>query len=248
MPTDRHINFGQRPTHIGSGAARRCLVIRALHHVVLAATLSVLSATGAIAEPADDIVDACTQTSSSFSKIKAFLSEKGWNAPDNLPENEAGAQLSVAQVGANVNASSSDAIWKNAMQLRSESAAAMVGKPNSDFYQSELLQRDVEGLRSLLLVSSFTADSGAVQIHCQFAGHGENNPETISWIRNQMAGVAAPDAEIIYLNGPLSPKVDGAQTGRINITVLDRKKVEEKLGYDVTADFGVETKLTIRPN
>mgnify|MGYP000568320843 CR=1 FL=1 len=78
--------------------------------------------------------------------------------------------------------------------------------------------------------------------------HEADNPNTTSSIKDQMAGFAAPDADIIYTHGSLSPQVDGAQTVRINVTILDRKKVEEKLGYEITADFGVETKLNIRPN
>lgn len=244
-PSNRRFAFGK----VGrSGAARQCRAKKVVLRALQTAALSVLCATGAFAEPVDDIVEACTQTSSSFSEIKAFLSEKGWKALQSLPKTDAGAQLAVAQIGFNVNASSSDATWKNAMQLRSESAAAMVGKPNSDFYQSELLQWESDGLRSLLLVTSFQGSTGMTQIHCQFAGHEADNPGATSFVRQQIASFTPPDTAITHTHTFLPPKVDGAQTTSLGINILDREKVEAKLGYGITADFGVETKLTIRPN
>ena len=228
-----------------SRTARRC---RQVGRFVLQLLLTVCAfSVTAHAEPVDEVLEFCTQTSSSYDGVEAAFKKNDWSEVMKSDADTIGRSLAVATIGMNVTSKSPIVVWKSRMELRTMAAAALVRKPDADFYRSALLEKvGLEG-KELALVMWSKSLQGVTQIQCQFSGQRLNNSELVDWVEKQALEFSIGNQDIQYFPQRQTSSLMGARSAQTSLTVLNRAKVEQRLGYSLTADVGLKTTLNMRP-
>ena len=196
-------------------------------------------------EPIDFVSTTCVDVSDNFDIIVSTFENDGWVKVSNLTDNALAKQLAIAKIGVFTRGNPSREKWLSRFELRTQSAQAELQKPNQDFFRSTLLRNDSFNQPELVLVTWVKTYAHLSSIRCDYAGHVENNPESIGYINDIMEG-SGLDAFLVFYEGfGLQSELPNVYRASGTLTVISKQEAEDTFDQTIPADLGYQTKLTI---